>query len=256
MKLWLDAGNTRLMWQLYQGKKLIAQGNLIHAGDFKSAVFILADKLQTFANLNEIAFIGLASVLNPATLSELELACKESLGLEPSNALVTRELKGVVCAYKDLSKLGVDRWLALVAAFNQRKAAVCVVDCGSAITIDMVNNAGEHIGGFILPGLNMSIRALLGQTQSVRFDGESKSNVLSLGRDTASAVLNGVLLQAQSSVKEACRIFEKECLNGVASDSSCLFITGGDADKVLEGLSYDFVKQDDLVIRGLRLTLE
>lgn len=256
MKLWFDVGNTRLKWQIYRDAKLIAEGSRVHSGDLSRAIRLLMIELEQITPLGEINFAGLASVLNQESLECLNDVCQSYLSCEIQKAVVTRELKGVTCAYEDVSRLGIDRWLAVVAAFHQRKKAVCVVDCGSALTIDMVNNAGKHLGGFILPGLNMSVRALLGQTHSVRFSEDKLSSVVALGRDTASAVLNGTLLQAQATIKEAVRIFEVECLDGELSQSDNLFLTGGDAQRIFEGLNLNFIRQDDLVIQGLRLVFE
>lgn len=256
MKLWLDAGNTRLKWQLYQNNNCVSEGGRVHAGDLYSSMSLLVDDLQSLFSLDEINFVGLASVLNQQAFEQIASVCQSRFTCELQKAVVSRELKGVICAYQDVSKLGVDRWLAVVAAFNQSKKAVCVVSCGSALTIDMVDNAGNHLGGYILPGLTMSVRALTGQTHSVRFDEQNSVVTRALGRDTATAVLNGALVQAQASLKEVKRIFEEVCLNNQISDASYLFITGGDAKKVLESSDLDFVRQDDLVLQGLRLALD
>jgi len=256
MKLWLDVGNTRLKWQLYQDALFVAGGSIVHHGDMNLSVSTLLAETQVFTSNSSITFIGLASVLNMQSLSILNQRCLEKFGIHLHRAEVTRKLKGVTCAYQDVSKLGIDRWLAVVAAFNQKKSAVCVVDCGSALTIDMVNNEGIHLGGFILPGLNMSAKALLGQTHSVRFQDDALPEFVSLGRDTASAVMNGVLLQAQSSICHAWRLFKEECIDDEKVDQVRLLITGGDASAVSKGLDLNFELQDDLVIQGLRLALE
>jgi type III pantothenate kinase len=256
MKLWLDVGNTRLKWQLYQDASFVVGGSIVHHGDMTLAISSLLADTQNFTANSAITFVGLASVLNVQALNILKLACQEKFGINLHRAEVSRELKGVTCVYQDVSKLGIDRWLAAVAAFNQKKTAVCVVDCGSALTIDMVNNVGKHLGGFILPGLNMSAKALLGQTHSVRFDDDVLPEFVSLGRDTASAVMNGVLLQAQSSIRHAWDLFEIECLGDKNIEVGRLLITGGDASAVVKGLDLNFELQDDLVIQGLRLALE
>jgi type III pantothenate kinase len=261
MRLWIDIGNTCLKWQVCHGDELVSSGRIKHQGNMLSATKRLKNALESTVPNLKLEFVGLASVLNASAMTDFQASFAKIFAMQLSLAKVQRSLKGVTCAYQEINKLGIDRWLAIVAAFSQRQQAACVIDCGSAITIDMVNNAGEHLGGFILPGLNMSIQALLGQTHSVRFDELLLPSSVSLGRDTRSGVQNGVLFQAQSSLKEAWELFSslvgRESEDGLAFKSSeSLFLTGGDAERVAKGLSLDCNRQDDLVIQGLKLALE
>jgi pantothenate kinase type III len=67
---------------------------------------------------------------------------------------------GVRNAYPKHNKLGVDRWLAMLAAYHYYNAPVCIVSCGSALTLDIVDSQGQHLGGMIMPGLNLMQQAL------------------------------------------------------------------------------------------------
>src|SRR5699024_1677202 len=67
---------------------------------------------------------------------------------------------GVKTKYRYPERLGADRWAAAVGAYAASKKAVCVVDCGSAITFDAVDSAGRHLGGLIVPGWNLMRSAL------------------------------------------------------------------------------------------------
>src|SRR5690606_2659551 len=68
---------------------------------------------------------------------------------------------GVINAYAAPERLGADRWLALIAARRIEPGAVCVVDCGTAITIDVMHADGVHLGGLIMPGLGFTRRMLV-----------------------------------------------------------------------------------------------
>ena len=68
-----------------------------------------------------------------------------------------------------------------------------IVDAGSALTIDFVAANGEHRGGYILPGIDSMERALLSDTDRVRF-GEARRDCIDPGRSTEEAVYNGLLL--------------------------------------------------------------
>ncbi|MDP1069535.1 type III pantothenate kinase, partial [Klebsiella pneumoniae] len=67
-------------------------------------------------------------------------------------------------------RMGVDRWLAMLAAWQRVGQSCWVVDCGSAITLDLLDAEGRHQGGYILPGLRLMQQSLLGNTAEVRVD--------------------------------------------------------------------------------------
>jgi type III pantothenate kinase len=207
--------------------------------------------------LAEIKWIAIASVWSAGADERFTLAVNRYFEREIHFASTSRVLAGVECAYADEKKLGVDRWLAVVAAYQHYQSPVCVVDCGSALTIDMVNSAGRHLGGYILPGLNMSVRALLGQTQSVRFTSESFQAKLEAGVNTSEAVQNGALLLQTGAVKEAwVRFLQYLDSRNEQHDQARLVLTGGDAALVTHWLGLPFEQFDDLVLRGLRLAFD
>lgn len=73
---------------------------------------------------------------------------------------------GVRNGYRKPQQLGVDRWLAMLAAFHLPQRAtgqsLCVVDCGTALTLDVLDATGRHLGGYIAPGLT-AMREMLNQ---------------------------------------------------------------------------------------------
>jgi len=256
MNLWLDAGNTRLKWQLYDGNVLLVEGNYTHAADFEAAAIYLYESLSAQVDvLDQVKFIALASVLNEEAKKRFLTRLKKLFGIDVQVARVTATLGGVECAYVDVNKLGIDRWLAVVAAFQLYQSPVCVVDCGSALTIDMVNSAGKHLGGFILPGLNMSIKALLGQTQSVRFQSDSSLPTLDWGVNTAQAVKNGALLLSVGAVNQAWLRLLKSEAELEHNNLARLVLTGGDAALLADFLEIKFELIDDLVLKGLRFAV-
>jgi len=233
---------------------LVLEGNYIHQAKFEDAATYLYESLSSKMDVSEkIHFIALASVLSEDAEKRFLLQVKNLFGIEVRVAKVTPVLCDVECGYEDYSRLGVDRWLALVAAFQHYQGAVCVVDCGSALTIDMVNSAGKHLGGFISPGLSMSIKALLGQTQAVRFESDSFSPNLEWGVNTAKAVQNGALLGNIGAIKEAWDRFVKFEDELEPNKKARLILTGGDATLLARFLDVSFEQVDDLVLQGLRL---
>ena len=85
----------------------------------------------------------------------------ERWDLQPEYIRVTKRACGVTNAYDVAADLGVDRWAALVGAHQGSSGPVCIVDCGTAITIDALSPAGEHLGGLIMPGITMLAELLV-----------------------------------------------------------------------------------------------
>lgn len=160
-------------------------------------------------------------------------------------AKVQAEYRDLKNAYKTPEHMGADRWVAMVAAWQKMRSSFCVVDAGSAITIDWVDHRGQHLGGYIIPGLAMLKKSLLGQTALVRWQQSQTSSLIMPGKTTAECVENGLHYQLSALMAQ----LEKDCER---MDIYRILLTGGDAlqlkalikrsqyfpDLVLDGLHY------------------
>ena len=91
-------------------------------------------------------------------------------GIAPEFARTARFAAGVTCGYEDPSRLGVDRWLAMLAARQLSNRPFIVFGLGTAGTADFVDGDGVHKGGFIVPGLRLMTEALFAGTADVHVD--------------------------------------------------------------------------------------
>jgi type III pantothenate kinase len=121
-------------------------------------------------------------------------------------AKVASEFSGVVCAYDQVDRLGIDRWLTILAGFSSEKTTG-IIDIGSAITLDVVNKQGLHLGGQIVPGnrlllesLNATDRIVLPKETVLPKDAKNKNNVL-LGTSTKECVSVGINKMLQSYIE-------------------------------------------------------
>ena len=146
--------------------------------------------------------VWIASVAGQVYESELRSSIAARWDVEPWFARSSAAACGVTNSYTSPERMGVDRWLAMIAAWQQARGAVCVVDAGSALTIDFLDSHGVHTGGYILPGLRMMERALLEGTDRVRF-GDAPRDCLAPGNSTETAVLNGLQLAQVGAVELA-----------------------------------------------------
>lgn len=236
MKLLLDIGNTRLKWAWWD-HGLKPGGAQAHAGHSPEAVLAAIDlKLMPTE-------IWAASVAAPVLRAAVEdWAMRHS-------ALTVRWVKsqpfacGVHNAYAQADRLGVDRWLAVIGAYHRARGAACVVDAGTALTLDAVDARGRHLGGLIAPGLSTQRQSLRSHTQ-VRAD-EPDQTLEWLGRDTDHAVAWGSLHGIVGLIE---RVYAGICReHGTITP----FITGGEASRLLPHLGADWVIAPQLVLEGL-----
>ena len=186
------------------------------------------------ANLAEVepAAIRLCSVRSRAETDRLRLWCFKRWNIEPVEATVVRHYGGVTNNYEDMSRLGVDRWLAMLAAYRASKGACVIVDAGTALTIDIVSGTGQHQGGYIVPGLGL-MAASLEQNTSIRLTEPPPPASLVPGHATDAAVRNGTLAAVVSLVQQVLlRISAQE-------PDVKLYLSGGDAEKLAAHINSD-----------------
>ena len=228
MILEIDIGNTFTKWRHSGGER----GKLFTA-NFTSAGFSEWQGL-------DVTEVKVASVGGEEVNGRIRACCAQLGFPEPRFAATTDSAAGVVNSYGDPSRMGVDRWLAMLAAYGYESGACCVVDCGSAITVDYLAANGEHIGGYIIPGLNLMQRGLLANTAEILVDQEIDDFDLSPGRHTSAAVTHGINFAFAALVEKI--VAE---LNGAS-----LYITGGDG-ALFHRLAGTGSYKPDLVLDGL-----
>ena len=166
--------------------------------------------------------------------------------MAPEFAAPAPSTAGVTCAQP--AALAVDRWLAIIAAWCQAPGPLIVADLGSAATLDFVDDAGRHLGGYVVPGLGLMPVALAQGAAGVRVAGDLGAD-LGPGRSAAQAVRRGVMAMLLDFIEASCRRFEQ------SAGAATLFLTGGDAVLVADRLGRDARLAPDLVLDGLPLAL-
>ncbi|UCH54042.1 MAG: type III pantothenate kinase [Pseudomonadota bacterium] len=146
--------------------------------------------------------------------------------------------------YRDPTSLGADRWAALLGARALVPGAACVVDCGTAVTVDALSAKGEFQGGVILPGIRLLRAALTQGTSGVKQSDGSEASCL--GRSTADAVAGGTYYGLLGAIERCVR--EQQIALG---ETVTVFLTGGDAERVAAELALQIRLVPDLVLRGL-----
>ena len=242
----LDVGNSRLKWAWGGGGRLEARGECLHgetdADPRKGAAqaWLRAPPWggRRPARIAAVSVLGAAA--NRALAEVLEAHYRVPVQLYSARS----EGWGVRNAYRRPERLGADRWAALVAARRRRPGTpLFVCDCGTAVTLDVLDAQGRHLGGLIAPGLGLMRQALAAGTAdlprlpvSAGTAGEEEGAEL-LACDTLRAMTAGTLEALAGTVERWCALARQVLVaRGGGRESATGFITGGDAALVFSRL--------------------
>ena len=258
MDLLIDIGNSRIKWAMCVAGALQGADAIEHQGDV-AAVNAMLDAVAT-----PPTGVRAANVAGDRFGMRVAGIVRERWGL-PVRFAVTQQRTGPVRnGYDDFRQLGIDRWLAIIAAVDQFAGSVCIVDAGTAITIDAVASGGVHLGGYIIPGLDLmrqslgdetgDLRRLVGDQQQVadrlpaldhKTQGFITQGLITLGHSTAEAIEGG-------AVAGVCCLIDRciSTLRGSETDPT-LVMTGGDAQRLMSHLDVAAQHRPQLVLEGL-----
>jgi type III pantothenate kinase len=244
MMLLVDIGNTRIKWATHDGSGLGPQRAEPHAGWSLSDVH---QHITASAGIPQRVFIS--NVSGPRMAALLSHASTQAWGMQPVFVHATAQAAGVRNAYVEPAKLGVDRWLALIAAHGLVRGAVCVVSVGTAMTIDAVDAHGQHLGGLITPGPQLMVQSLLGGTSDIAARaGTLHATDAVLATDTATAIHNGARHALAALIVRA-----SEWVGMQANQTPAVVLTGGACGLVEDLLPWKCHPVSDLVLRGLAI---
>lgn len=250
--LLIDAGNSRLKWafchdgQLETGDPVVYQWSILEQQ--------LTEAWVSFQKKNpSFTKIILANVAGQQVFDALDktLGVKDTGAVTIETVVSQAKAYGVLNAYNEPEALGADRWAALVAARHHVRGDVCIVNCGTALTIDILTAEGEHAGGIIAPGWEMMQSSLVTNTKGI-MSGESEVPDL-LGQTTQQGVQAGISAACVGAVEYIVRRYQNE----KSVELTCV-VTGGAAPLLLPKLVSSqadciFEHEPDWVFKGLAI---
>lgn len=238
--LCLDVGNTRLKWCRFRLHDLSANAS----GSIDNVSVVSIDGID--AEFNQLAKtpVLISHVSSALLKKQLIDWFVKNWHIEPYFIETVSEYDGLKNGYKIPGDLGVDRWLAMLSAKKISKKAFCVIDAGTAITIDVVDKDGVHQGGVIMPGKGLMLRALTKNTANI---GQLEGRVSVLADNTADAVMTGVVASVLGGVD---RVLEE--IKDQWPDVE-IIITGGDAELFEHN---NWLTVTDLVLKGVGLVAQ
>jgi len=238
MRLLLDLGNTRLKWALRDGTTWHQQGAVAWSDD------VLLTLHHVWRDLPAPDHVFGASVVDGEREAQIAAAIVACFERSITWLRTPTEACGVRNAYPEPGRLGVDRFLGMVAARAEGLAPCVLAGVGTALTLDALDADGRHLGGLIAPGPQLMQQSLLGATARVLVDRPGK--VLEAADNTPDAVASGCW-QAAAALVERFVTHMAQPLGGAPA----LILGGGDAETLAPLVAMPSRLSQDSVLRGL-----
>ncbi|MCB5188167.1 type III pantothenate kinase [Methylobacillus caricis] len=237
----IDAGNTRIKWAVFT-----VQGDILQCGILEHG-----GEQPTPACWHECSHAVVANVAGASSYEAL-LQRLELLAIPVNWLTPDVQAPGLVNGYEDKKQLGIDRWAAMVAAWQHYQKSCVVVNAGTALTVDLIEQTGQgqgrFIGGIIVPGLRLMQSSLGLATANI---GEPPGEWQDFPLNTGDAVYSGALNAMSGAVDNMLQRLSEHCGQVV----SCI-VSGGDAELLLpflqrHALAREHKLEENLVLRGL-----
>jgi type III pantothenate kinase len=247
MMFLVDMGNSSIKWAILAQDHLGPQKRLLYNDNL--------DNLLTQAWLSldvPLSGVWVSNVAGPKKAEILTHWIKSHWKLEPTFIKTSRSFCGIKNGYKNPEELGVDRWLALIGAYKLEKGMLCVVDCGTAVTLDVLSANGYHQGGLIIPGVTIMHNALFRNTYALaplKKTLNENSEKSFLAHDTFMGITLGTLYAIIGSIEHVINTLEKQ------ENQVQLILTGGSAS-ALESLLVPYRLVPDLVLQGIKAVVK
>ena len=243
--LLLDIGNTRLKWGISDRGKIARTGSIRHDELQESGFNGLTSRLP-----RDIESILISNVAGPGFAARLTGVLGIHTDAEIHFARAAKSAYGVTNSYRQARRLGVDRWAAMIGARTESKAALCVVDAGTAVTIDALDRDGQHLGGQIIPGLHIMTKSLKNHTNGLEKLGkrpvDAGRGMALFANSTSRAVQTGTLNAICGAIDRGVRILRAEGYR------PAIVLTGGGASRILKQLDGKVIHRPHLVLQGLQ----
>ena len=240
----LDVGNTRLKWALY-ATPVPGAGMVAHGAVFLEAIDELAEgqwrDLPPPSSM--LGSIVAGEGIRRRTEEQLEI-----WDVEPRWVVSGASACGVTNGYDHPTRLGVDRWVALIGARHRILARgaprpVLVVMVGTAVTVDALDTQGNFLGGLILPGFGLMLRALEMGTAGLK---APTGEAVEFTTNTSDALMSGGADAIAGAVERMHRKLLKRC-----GQEPALLMSGGAAVKLQSISDLPFETVETLIFDGL-----
>lgn len=245
----MDIGNSRLKWGVLNDGAIRRTGHISQQMIHEQGLAALTSKLP-----RRVDTVFASNVAGASFATRLSGVVGMHCNTDMHFARTESHACGVSNSYRQARRLGVDRWVAMIGAWTEVGAACLIVDAGTAVTIDALDDSGQHLGGQIIPGVTLMAGVLAGQTSDIpnfkRRAASQERGLEMFANTTAGAVGHGALNALVGAIERAAHVMRE---NG---HTPTIFLTGGDASRILKSLGDEPIHRPHLVLQGLVALLE
>ncbi len=238
MNLIIDVGNTATKLAVFRGEKLLFDEVVEKEGLIEK----VREVFGLYPNIG-LAIVSSVSEFDSNELAAISIFCKVHV-LDHATRIPYKN------SYATPQTLGVDRIaLATAAFYNNPDGNTLVIDAGTCITYDMVNDYGEYLGGAISPGVTMRYKAMHLQTSKLPLlEKEIPLDLIGNSTETSmhSGVVNGVSAEIDGVIDQYKSRFA----------DLTVILTGGDAQFLSKRLKNTIFADSKFLLRGLNYLLE
>jgi len=240
----LDVGNTRLKWALYD--TAIPGANLLaHGAEFLENIDTLAE--GAWSDLPSphhiLGCIVAGDHIRRRVMLQLEL-----WDAVPQWVIASAQEAGLVNGYDHPTRLGADRWVAMIGARHRMLdrgigKPIIVVMVGTAVTVEAIDASGKFLGGIIIPGHGIMLKALESGTAGLHVP---TGEVVNFPTNTSDALTSGGTFAIAGAVERMIQHLRQR----TGAEPIC-FMTGGAGWKMAPSMSVPFELVDSLIFDGL-----
>jgi len=241
MKLLIDIGNSNTKLGIWKYEKLSS----VHVIETQNIL-----KIFTRYKNKPINEVFLTSVISTKYNNKILSYIKKTFKSKINNIISSKELLGVKNTYKQPSKLGNDRWCAIVGLYKLYKRPLLIINCGTAISIDVVNMKGVYLGGYILGGFDGYKSSFLKahNLKNIKLSNTYSIKKLQPSKSTKEAIIEGYILMITSAIEKSYKDFN------VSQTKKPLLLIGGGYGKIIsQRLSIKNKYEPNLVLKSLGL---
>ncbi|MGB5689716.1 MAG: type III pantothenate kinase [Woeseiaceae bacterium] len=247
--LLMDVGNSRIKWGVLEDGQIRRTGHISRERIRDKGLQVITTKIPR--RVDEVFVSNVAGTSFATRLSGVVgMHCECDVRF----ARTARSGWGVTNGYTQPRRMGVDRWVAMIGAFAELKSACVVVDVGTAMTIDALDDEGQHLGGQIVAGVATMANALATAASDIPevkpAPGRGQADLAMFAHNTAAAVREGAQNAVAGAVDRAIQTLRSNAYKPV------VVLTGGDASRILNALCETPLHRPHLVLQGLAHMLD
>jgi len=242
----IDVGNTRLKWAIYEGFGL-GQQPTRHGAVFLEHIDKLAE--GEWSELPAPRKMLGCVVAGDLVRRRVEQQIQELWDVSPQWVVSSNAEAGLTNGYEHPSRLGSDRWVAMIGAWHGQRAKggpprpMVVVMVGTAVTVEAIDAQGRFLGGLILPGHGIMLKALESGTAGLHVP---TGEVCEFPTNTSDALTSG----GTYAISGACERMVQHVRHHCQAEPACV-MTGGAGWKMAPSMSVPFELVESLVFDGL-----